>query len=316
MPRPTGRLIGPALVGLALVAVLAGCGDSGNAGGGSVQPQGENLKVTLGTKNFTESVIMGELYAQALEDSGYQVFLRKNIGPTEVIDPELEDGEIDAYPEYLGLAASALAGEDLEGKSAEETAELARDFYESRGQVLSEEAPFENTDAIATTFLFAQQNRLREVGDLRELDSFTLGARPEFESRRQGFAGMQSEYGLTNGEFVPIDIQANYVALDEGDVDVANVFTTDPQLLSGDYRVLEDPERIFGYQHPALVIDEDKLETLGGDEFMDVINSVNRQLTQKSIIELNAAVDIDGRDPADVAGQFLRQRGRVDAEQS
>jgi glycine betaine/choline ABC-type transport system substrate-binding protein len=303
----------PIWVGLALVVALAGC-DAGSAGPGSVQPQGESLRLTLGTKDFTESVIMGELYAQALENNGYQVVLRKNVGPTEVIDAELQDGEIDAYPEYLGVAATVVAGEDVEGKSADETRGLAQAFYESRGQVLSAQTPFENVDAIATTFLFAQRHQLRAIGDLRRLDSFTLGARPEFETRQQGFAGMQRVYRLTNGEFVPVDIGARYVALFEGDVDVANVFSTDPQLADGDFRLLEDPERIFGYQHVALVIDEDKLETLGGDEFMDVIDSVNRQLSQRTVIDLNAAVDLDNRDAVDVAGQFLRQRGLVDAE--
>lgn len=301
-------------VSVAVLAALAGCADAGRAGPGSVQPQGQSLKLTLGTKNFTESVITGELYAQALEDNGYQVVLRKNVGPTEVIDQELEDGDIDAYPEYLGISATVVAGEDVEGKSAEETSELARTFYESRGQVVSEETPFENVDAIATTFLFAQNHGLLEIGDLRKLKSFTLGARPEFESRQQGFAGMQSVYRLTNGKFVPVDISARYVALFEGDVDVANVFSTDPQLAGGDYRLLEDPERIFGYQHVALVIDEDKLATLGGDKFMDIINSVNEQLSQRTVIDLNAAVDLDEREPAEVAGQFLRQRGLIGAE--
>ena len=299
---------------LALLAALAGCADSGRAGPGSVQPQGESLKLTLGTKNFTESVLIGELYAQVLEDNGYQVVLRKNVGPTEVIDDELQDGDIDAYPEYLGVSATVVAGEDVEGKSAEETSQIARTFYESRGQVISEETPFENVDAIATTFLFAQNNRLREIGDLRRLQSFTLGARPEFESRQQGFAGMQSVYRLTNAKFVPVAISARYVALFEGDVDVANVFSTDPQLAGGDYRLLEDPERLFGYQHVALVIDEDKLATLGGDKFMDIIDSVNEQLSQRTVIDLNAAVELDDREPADVAAQFLRQAGLIDTE--
>ena len=301
-------------VSLALLAALAGCADSGRAGPGSVQPQGESLKLTLGTKNFTESVLIGELYAQVLEDNGYQVVLRKNVGPTEVIDEELQDGDIDAYPEYLGVAATVVAGEDVEGKSAEETSQIARAFYESRGQVLSEETPFENVDAIATTFLFAQNNRLREIGDLRRLQSFTLGARPEFESRQQGFVGMQSVYRLTNAKFVPVAFSARYVALFEGDVDVANVFSTDPQLAGGDYRLLEDPERLFGYQHVALVIDEDKLATLGGDKFMDIIDSVNEQLSQRTVIDLNAAVELDDREPADVAAQFLRQAGLIDTE--
>lgn len=301
-------------VSLALVAALAGCSDAGSAGSGSAQPQGESLKVSLGTKNFPESVIMGELYRQALTSEGYQVVLRKNVGPTEVIDEELQDGAIDAYPEYLGVAATVVAGEDVAGKSEEETARLARAFYESRGQVLSEQTPFENVDALATTIVFAQNHQLREIGDLRKLKSFKLGARPEFEARRQGFAGMQAVYRLTNGKFVPIDIAARYVALFEGDVDVANVFSTDPQLAEGDYRLLDDPERIFGYQHVALVIDEDKLATLGGGRFMDIINLVNRQLSQRTIIDLNAAVELDERDPADVADQFLRQRGLLDTD--
>jgi osmoprotectant transport system substrate-binding protein len=311
--RRHSRIVG-FWVSLALLAALAGCADSGRAGPGSVQPQGESLKLTLGTKNFTESVLIGELYAQVLEDNGYQVVLRKNVGPTEVIDQELQDGDIDAYPEYLGVSATVVAGEDVEGKSAEETSQIAQTFYESRGQVISEETPFENVDAIATTFLFAQNNRLREIGDLRRLQSFTLGARPEFESRQQGFAGMQSVYRLTNAKFVPVAISARYVALFEGDVDVANVFSTDPQLAGGDYRLLEDPERLFGYQHVALVIDEDKLATLGGDKFMDIIDSVNEQLSQRTVIDLNAAVELDDREPADVAAQFLRQAGLIDTE--
>ncbi len=307
---PSSRILrGVALLGVAAMA-LVGCSDAGETeeGQGSM-PQGTSQRVTLGTKNFTESVIMGELYAQALSTNGYQVTLRKNVGPTEVIDEALQDGDIDGYPEYLGVAATVLAGEDVLGMSEEETASVASDFYESRGQTLSEQTPFEDVDAIATTTLFAQENALQSIADLRELDSFTLGARPEFEERQQGFAGMQNVYGLTNGVFTPIDIEATYNALFQGDVDTANVFSTDAQLESGDYRVLEDTERIFGYQHVALVIDEDKLSSLGGDEFMEVINDVNSELTQDVVIEMNGAVNLEERNPEDVATQFLRDRG-------
>lgn len=295
---------------VAIVGVLgAGCSDEGDGDGqGSVQPW-QSQRVTLGTKDFTESILMGELYSQALGAEGYQVILRQNIGPTEVIDKSLQDGDIDGYPEYLGVAATVVAGEDVVGTSEEETSKIAEEFYASRGQSLSEETPFEDVDAIATTTSFAQDNALKSIADLRELDSFTLGARPEFEERQQGFAGMQSTYGLTNGVFIPIALDATYNALFEGDVDVANVFSTDAQLESGDYRILEDPERLFGYQHVALVIDDEKLDALNGDRFMDVINSVNKELTQRAMIRMNGAVDIDERDPTDVAAQFLRDRG-------
>ncbi len=288
---------------------LVGCSDEGDPGGGQSQPQGQSLQLTMGTKDFTESILTGELYAQALRADGYQVTLRKNVGPTEEIDEALQDGDIDAYPEYLGVAATVVAGEDVVGKSEEETSDIARKFYESRGQSVSAETPFENVDAIATTVQFARENSLRTIGDLRELDSFTLGARPEFEDRDQGFAGMQSTYGLTNGVFTPVDLEATYNALFEGDVDVANAFSTDAQLESGDYRVLEDPERLFGYQHVALVIDDDTLESLGEEQFMSVIEDVNKELTQGTMIELNGAVDLEGQDPADVAKTFLRNSG-------
>ena len=140
-----------------------------------------------------------------------------------------------------------------------------------------------------------------------------MGARPEFEARQQGFAGLQAVYRLTNAKFVPIAADARWVALDEGDVDASNVFSTDPQLASDDYRVLEDTQRLFGYQHVALLVNEKMLNSLGGDKFMSVVNAVNKELTQSTIIELNGAVDLDKRDPVDVARQFLQLRGLVKA---
>lgn len=306
MTRLRRSVAGAAAVLLTSV-VLAACGEVQEKNV-SEQQAGADLRLVLGTKNFTESIIMGELYKRALEENGFQVVLRKNIGGTEVIDAQLEDGDIDAYPEYVDLTATILAGEDVLGKSREEVSELARDFYESRDQVMSDETPFGNPDAVAVTTPFAQNNRLRTIEDLRGLDEFTFGARPEFENREQGFAGMQSVYRLTNAEFVPVAIDARFVALFEGDVDAANIFSTDPQLKSGDYRVLEDTEGLFGYQHAALVIGEKKLNSLGSKKFMGVINTVNKQLTQSVMIDLNAAVDLDGRDPADVASEFIKQR--------
>jgi osmoprotectant transport system substrate-binding protein len=297
-----------AALALALAALTAGCGES-NAERGSSQPQGTELNLTLGTKNFTESFLIGELYRQALAANGYNVTVRKNIGSTEVVDRALQRGDIQAYPEYLGVAATVVAGEDVAGKNADETYRIARDFYASRGQALSAQTPFENVDAIAATRYFAQRERLRTVADLRRLPHFTLGARPEFETREQGLAGMQRVYGLTNARFRPLAIGAQYTALDEGDAEVANVFSTDGQLSTGDYKVLQDPKRLFGYQHVALVIDKDKLDRLGGDRFMQVINRVNQRLTTDQMIAMNRAVDIDHADVAAVTARFLRQNG-------
>ena len=304
------RRVGAAVAALLTVVVLAACGEVKNTDA-SEQPAGANLRLTLATKNFTESIIMGELYQQALQQNGFQVIIRKNVGATEVLDEMLRAGEIDGYPEYLSLAATEVAGENVIGKSAEETSKLVRDFYATRGMVLSEETPFENTDTVTVKAAFAQINNLRTIADLQKLPTFTLGARPEFEAREQGFAGLQSVYRLTNAKFVPIAIDARFVALDEGDVDAANVFSTDPQLASGDYQILEDTEELFTNQHVALVVNEERLKSVGGEKYMSVVNAVNRELSQSAMIGMNGQVDLEKRNPADVARQFLQQRGLV-----
>ena len=309
MRRP--KHIAEALVlGVLALAAVSACGNADNETGGS-QPQGLDLNVTLGTKNFDEQFILGELYKQALGGRGYKVTLKQNIGSTEVIDGSLQRGEIDGYPEYLGVAATVLARQDLEGKSAQQTYDIARNFYGSRGQSLSEQTRFENVDAIAATVFFAQRHGLRSLTDLRKLRHFTLGARPEFEDRVQGLAGMQSTYGLTNATLRPLAIGTQYSALDRGDIDVANVFSTDGQLANGQYKVLEDPKRLFGYQHVALVIDRAKLKRLGGDRFMDVIDRLNARLTTPALIEMNRAVSVEGLEPAAVAQRFLAENGLV-----
>jgi osmoprotectant transport system substrate-binding protein len=298
-----------ALLLLALALVATACGDDENDEEGSAQPQGDELVLTLGTKNFTEAFIIGELYRQALRSKSINVKLRKDIGPTEVIDKELRSGAIDAYPEYLGVAVTVAAGRDDAGSSAAETYALAKEFYASRGQAISRQTAFENVDAIATTQYFAQRRGLATVGDLRRLPRFTLGARPEFEQRRQGLAGMRDVYGLENVEFKQIPIGEQYRALDRREIDAANVFTTDGQLASGSYKVLEDTERVFGFQHVALVIDEDKLEELGGSKFMRTIDAVNERLTTSAMIQMNRDVELDRQDAAIVAERFLRTAG-------
>jgi osmoprotectant transport system substrate-binding protein len=297
---------------LALVAVLAlalsACGSDDDRDRGSAQPQGGKLRITLGTQDFPEARLLGELWRQALAVNGYAVDLRKRIGPTEELDRAVRAGEIDGHPAYTGTSLSVVFGEEVSGLDAQRTYDQVKQLYASRGQALSAMTAFENVDAIATTNLFAQRERLRTIADLRRLDRFTLGARPEFEDLYLGLEGLQQVYGLTNAKFAPITLGAQYTALDEGDVDAANVFTTDPQLRGGAYAVLEDPERLFGSQNAVLVVDADKLERIGAAPFMRVVDAVNRRLTTGAIVDMNEAVT-EGQDDGEVAQRFLRQVG-------
>ena len=304
------RRSGLALV-LAGALALGACGDDERNRGGSAQPQGAKLRITLGTQDFPEARLLGELWRQALAVNGYTVNLRKRIGPAEDLDRALRDGDIDGHVAYTGTVLSIVAGEDVSGLDPETTFDQVKAFYATRNMETSAMTPFEDVDAIATTDAFAQEHGLRTIRDLRELDAFTLGARPEFESLYLGLEGLEQVYGLTNATFEGVTLGAQYTALDEGDVDAANVFTTDPQLESGDYRVLEDPESLFGAQNAVMVVDSDKLESVGKAQFLRVVDAVNRRLTTEVIVGLNKQVT-DGQDDGAVARAFLREEGLLE----
>jgi len=303
---------------LALIAMLvvAGCGGDDNGGSSSSggtgsssssdQPGKGKPAVTIGTKDFTEEFILGNLYAQALQAKGYKVNLKENIGATEITDKALTSGQIDAYPEYTGETTATVFGKNKLYKSAEDTVADAKALYEKRGQVVSNPTPFEDVDALASTKEFAQKNGLSSVGDLKKLSSFSLGARPEFKDRFVGLKGMEKVYGIHNAKFKQLALGLQYPSLDKGDVDVVNVFSTDAQLASGKYTVLKDPEGVFGFQNILFVIDKKKYDALGGQQFMDIINKVNSLLTAEAMRSMNSAVDIDKKKPAEVAKAFLQ----------
>jgi osmoprotectant transport system substrate-binding protein len=305
-----------ALLATGMLAAAVGCGSddesdsSGGGGGGgssasSDQPGKGKPAVTIGTKDFTEEFVLGELYTRALKAKGYNVNLKRNIGSTEIIDKALTSNQIDAYPEYTGVSAAVTFGKDKLYKSPEETAADVKQLYEKRGQVVSDLTPFQDVDAIATTKDFATKNGLASLEDLKKLSSFSLGARPEFKSRFTGLKGMEQEYGIDNAKFKQLALGLQYKALDKGDVDSANIFSTDAQLASGKYTVLKDPKGIFGFQNVYFVINKAKYDALGGQQFMDVINSVNKLLTAQAMQSMNSAVDIDKKEAGDVAQAFL-----------
>jgi osmoprotectant transport system substrate-binding protein len=265
--------------------------------------------VTLGTKDFTEEFVLGELYKQALQAQGYTVKLKKNIGSTEIIDKALTSEQIDAYPEYVGVSVATVAGKDVKATSAQQTYDLAKQFYEGRGQTLSAATPFADVDAVATKKAFATQHNLKSVADLKGAGTVKIAGGPEFKSRYQGLRGLQQVYKLTNLKFKQVAQGVQYEALDSGAAQASNVFSTDAQLASGKYTVLTDPKGIFGYQNVAMVINKDKLAALGGDQFLGVIDSVSKLLTNDAMIAMNKAVATDKQPEATVAAAFLKANG-------
>jgi osmoprotectant transport system substrate-binding protein len=305
------------LASLVLVFGVAACGDDdddGGSGGSSTssssdQPGKGKPAVTLGSKDFTEQFILGELYTQALQAKGYKVTLKRNIGSTEVIDKALTSGQIDGYPEYTGTILSVVAAEKRRPTSQDDAYDAAKAFNEKRGFTLLNPTPFYNSDAVGVTTKYAKENDLKSIEDIKKLgDKFTWGAPPESRTRFEGLMGLQEVYGLTEMKFKPLTIGLQYKALDTGDVQGADVFTTDGQLSGDKYVVLADPKKVFGFQNVAPVFKQSVLEAQG-PEFSKVLNDVSAKLTLEAMRTMNAAVDIDKQNPAQVAGQFLEANG-------
>ena len=293
----------------ALVLALAGCGGDDDDGGDGAA---SDRTVTIGSKNFTEAVILGELYRQALEAKGYTVELKSSIGSTEIIDRALTSGEIDMYPEYTGTMLTVVFGEDEPQESAESTYDRAKELYEEKGFTLFDMTPFSDSDALAVTAEYAEEEGLEEIGDLAGIGTFRLGGQPEFETRLQGLVGVKEKYGIEDVTFVPFTGISPYEALDQGAVDVAAIFSTDPPLASGKYVVLDDPEANFGFQNVAPVVDQELADELG-DDFRETVDAVSEKLTEEAIIAMNSAVAIDQRPAAEVAREFLEANGLLES---
>jgi osmoprotectant transport system substrate-binding protein len=307
----TWRLTLAILTAGALVFGAAACGsdDSSDSSSSGDQPGKGKPAVTIGSKDFPEQFILGELYTQALQAKGYKVTLKKNIGSTEVIDKALTSGQIDGYPEYTGTTLSVLAKQAKSPPTADATYQAAKAFYAKRGDTLLNPTPFTDSDAVGVTVKYAKENDLTSIEDLKKLGSkFTWGAPAESKNRFAGLMGLRQEYGLTDMKFKAVTGDLKYRALDSGDIQGADVFTTDGQLSGDKYVVLKDPKNIFGFQNVAPVFKQSVLDKQG-PEFAKVINDVSAKLTIDAIRTMNAAVVLDKQKEAQVASQFLSANG-------
>lgn len=291
------------LVGIA----LASCGGDPKP---KPQPVAGGPPVRIGTKNFTESEILGELYRQALEAKGFRVELRSSVGPTELIDRALRGGLLDMYPEYVGILLSVIDKVDKPPATAEAAYRLAKAKEERRGFTLLEQTSLSDENALVVSTSFARRHRVRSIANLKGLrPAPRLVAAPEFKSRFEGMIGLRRLYGLTSLKLQPLIPGEQYHALDGGTTDVAAVFTTDPPLASGRYTLLRDPKGLFAKQHVAPVISK-KVLSADGPSLATALNAVSALLTTPMMRVLNGKVGgAGGLTPRQVADEFLREHG-------
>jgi osmoprotectant transport system substrate-binding protein len=259
----------------------------------------------LGDKNFDEEYLLGALYQQALQAQGYKVTLKGNIGSSEITYKALTSGQINMYPEYTGTLLTAIAGDNKPPSSAQQTYALAQKFVQKHGFTLLAQTPFYDADGLAATKAYAAAHGLKTIADLKKLGKVSYGAPAENRTRFDGLVGLRSVYGLNDLQFVPLAEGLNYKALDSGQVKIATIFTTDPQLQSGKYTVLADTKKLFGFQNVAPIVKQSLLSQ-EGPAFVQTINRVSALLTLPAIIRMNAAVQLDQQSPSAVAHTFLK----------
>jgi osmoprotectant transport system substrate-binding protein len=290
---------------MAAAALVGGSVVSASARTANLPGKGKPA-IVLGDKNFPEENILGDLYQQALQAQGYTVSLKPNLGSTEIAFKALRAGQIQGYPEYDGTLLATVAGITKNPANSAAAANETKSWAAKHGFTFTNVTPFSDSDAIAVLSSYAKKNGLKTIGDLKKLGaSVKLGGAAEFQTRYpDGLIGLKKIY-KENPTFVPLSIPSFYTALDNNQVNAAVVFTTDPPLKTGKYTVLKDTKFIFGFQNVGMVV-KASVAKAEGPAFTSTINKVSALLTQKAIIALNSAVEVDKQNAATAAKTFLK----------
>ncbi|MBG0854741.1 ABC transporter substrate-binding protein [Streptomyces spinoverrucosus] len=292
------------------VTALSACagGITSLEGEGTTTSGGGSSKggLTIGTANFTENQVLGYLYAAVLEAAGVKTTVRPNLGTREILIPAIRGGDIDLLPEYQGallhyVDPKATATEEGEMQNALTMALPA-------GLQVLPYGRAEDSDAFAVTRETAQKYGLTSLADLKKQNGrLVIGAAPEVKKRQVGVVGLKDVYGVEFKEFKSLDSSGPLVkgALKKGDVDVANLFTTDTDIQENDWVVLTDPKNLVPGQHVVPLIADRKADST----VRKALAELGNVLTTADLTELNRQVDKDKKDPEEVANAYAERKG-------
>lgn len=306
---PVARLLLSSLVLLA----LAGCLPRGPDRDPSVTADPE--AVTVGSFNFSESTLLAELYAQALEGVGLPVARELGVGPRELMQPALEQGLVDVVPEYLGSALSYFdPGAAVASLDAPAIHKRLVDTLGRSGVEVLAPAPAQNQNGFAVTTATAERYGLRAISDLGPVaGELVFGGPPECRERRLCLVGLEAVYGLQFADFVALldsGGRRTRAALTEGQVDVALLFTTDGHLATGEFVLLADDRGLQPAENVVPVVRREAIER-HGDRLVDRLDQVSAALTTDDLSEMNRRADIEEEEPAAVAAAWLADQGLV-----
>jgi glycine betaine/choline ABC-type transport system substrate-binding protein len=328
MRTKTTRSFAAAAMLLALVLSLgvAACGSSSDTtgestsaesgeGGGAIasNPANGKVKLTIGSKNFPESEITGEIYAQALEAAGYKIKTDLSLGSETIALKTLKAGQVSGYPEYTSTALESLFGLEPEEvpADAQEAYEKANEEFEKEGLTAFPPTPFSSANAVGTLKKTAEKYGLKTVSDLEGVsEKLSLYGSPECRERIDCLAGLEKLYGLKFASFHPVDIGLRYTVLEKGQADLSILFTTDPQLSAekDKFVILEDDKEVFPAGNVIFVTSKSVAEKAGPD-YKKTIVQVQEGLTLPVMQELNARVELEKETAKEAASQYLEEAG-------
>jgi osmoprotectant transport system substrate-binding protein len=290
------------LVGLLLVPAL-----SLSACGGAASP----VTITVGSKDFTEQFIIGEMYAQLLEDAGFKVERKLNLGGTPVAQAALLNGEIDLYPEYTGTGLLTILKLPVQNDPKQVYETVAKGYQDQFNLIWLDPAPMNNTQALAMTQDGAKKYGITTISDMvAKANQLIMAGPPEFQEREDGLPGIKAKYGDFNlKEYRAVDPGLRYNALVSGQVDVVVAFGTDGELSAFNLVLLKDDKGLFPPYQVAPVIRQQTLDA--NPKIRDVLNALAPKLTNEVMQHLNYEVSGQRREPADVAKEFLLQQGML-----
>ncbi|MGV9279251.1 ABC transporter substrate-binding protein [Streptomyces sp. NPDC003730] len=310
--RSRTRHTGAAAVALAAAAaLLAGC--SSDSDDTSDNPlagdKAEAGTVVVGSNNFAESTLLADIYGEALKAKGLKVSYKHNIGSRETTYGLMKNGSVTVLPEYNGSLLAYLDPKAVQ-KSAEAVNEAAKAKLDKKLTLL-ESSPAENKDSVTVNAETAEKHGLTAESTLADLKEaapdLVIGGSPEFQTRQQGLKGLESVYGLKFKSFKALDAGGPLTqsALTKNTVQAADVFTTDPTIIKEKLVVLKDPENLFGHANVTPLVARDGLSKDG----VATLNAVSAKLDTKTLLDLDAKVQLDKKDPLDVAKEWLKSAG-------
>ncbi len=286
------------------IGTLAGCSASDPLATGN--EAGDGTAITVASANFPENVILGEIYAQALEASGFDVDRKLNIGAREVYFSQIENCELSVVPEYNQALLAFIAPDVAAAGTAAIDQALSAALPDGVGVLSSSSA--EDNNAVVVPEQLAEEYGISSVADFAGIShEWVFGGPPEWKERGDGFLGLTEAYGFEFAEYRVLDYSGPITlsALDKGDIQAALLFSTTPQIATNNLRVLEDPELVMGVNNVIPLYCESALD----DEAISVLESISQALTTDGLTDLNAAYSIDKQDADRVARDWLTAEG-------